>query len=384
MKEGTDFYPFPTIYSTALSMILVEFGVAGLGVYAMIGSKIFSESGYFMEANEDAVMLLKRACGMSISDDTVERVIKACVKREIFDKDKYERYGILTSEKVQRDYLIAVRRRKKLELVGNYILDKSLEDIVDLMKDKEDKIIKINFLKDNGERDEAVERVKEVLQKVKSNVSEKRKKVEESGEDSGNVSKENENVDKEGECVDKLPSNLDRVEKSIEEYRIEDKSRLEDTHTRERKIEESGGGDVSLSCVGEKNKINKSTLSAEENVVIVQDVGELLYSELSAVEQKQRLRELTQAEVDEFKREFEGKIVKRAMYLVSEDFEMEKMINEIKLSDFLRQSGNLSLSWLLINSEKVLRGDYRTHSKTKAKAESEGSSVAKLLASIQL
>ena len=139
MKEGIEFYPFPTIYSTALSMILAEFGVAGLGVYALIGSKIFSENGYFMEASEDAVMLLKRACGMSISDDMVERVIKACVKREIFDKDKYERYGILTSEKVQRDYLIAVRRRKKLELIGNYILDKSLEDIVDLMKDKEDK-----------------------------------------------------------------------------------------------------------------------------------------------------------------------------------------------------------------------------------------------------
>ena len=216
MKEGIEFYPFPTVYSSALSMILVEFGVAGLGVYAMIGSKIFSESGYFMDASEDAVMLLKRACGMSLNDDTVERVIKACVKREIFDKDKYERYGILTSEKVQRDYLIAVRRRKKLELIGNYILGKSLEDIVDLMKEKEDKIIKINFLKDNGERDEAVERVKEVLQKVKCKVSEKRKNVEESGEDSGNVSGKAKNVDKEDECVDKLPSNLDRVEKSIE------------------------------------------------------------------------------------------------------------------------------------------------------------------------
>lgn len=403
MKEGIELYPFPTIYSSALSMILVEFGVAGLGVYAMIGSKIFSESGYFMDAGEDAVMLLKRACGMSLNDDTVERVIKACVKREIFDKDKYERYGILTSEKVQRDYLIAVRRRKKLELLGNYILGKSLEDIVDLMKEKEDKIIKINFLKDNGERDEAVERVKEVLQKVKCKVSEKRKNVEESGEDSGNVSGKAKNVDKEDECVDKLPSNLDRVEKSREEYRIEDKSRFSKKvfFERENRIGENISGGENLSQKEQlklnKNQINlksydecgESALNGEgvcccevldnngkvnglgidaDYSIIVQDKGQVSGSEFSEIVKSGGYRKLSNEEVIMFNEEFAGKHIKEANYIVSEGFDMGAFIEEIKRSDFLTQLPNLSFDWLVKHYGVVMNGNYR---KFKKKAEEE-------------
>ena len=525
MKDGIEFYPFPTVYNDALAMIVAEFGMIGLGAYALICSKLFRNNGYYMDANEDSLILIKREVGLMINDDTVEKIISSCIKRDIFDKEKYEKYKILTSAKVQKDYLVAVRRRKRLEFIGNYIVEKSVEDIVELLKDKGNRIVKIDYLEVKGEKDETTEKVKKIFEAVCANGGENCEKSE----------VDCQNVIKSEQFDNKLPSDLDIVEKSIVEESKEDnskvyKSTLEDTHKRERRIKEEGA-DFSLSGGGENNKKAKqlsknkcgcescaisastqegyndyeavnavgaccdncaynscneeccllygaesamqgecvvsdaknsndncnyngceedncSAYESEEandedccsnkvenanenqscavsgtgnakvskkcepivgcgqlkegeaksneniqnnanlkkaiNVVIVQNEGELLYSELGAIEQRNDLRELTTAEIGEFKQAFDKKEVKRAIYLVSKDFRMDKMINEIMLSDFLEQSNNLSLSWLIINSEKVMRGDYRKHTKIKQSTENGENAVVKFLAGIEL
>ena len=349
-KVGIDFFPYPSTNDVNVTTILGDFGAMGVYAYTILLQVIYKDKGFYFEPNKRNLSTLRLLGGIDRDSKIIEEVIESALELGLFDSEKYKEFGILTSEEIQSNYFVAVRKRKDVEINKEFLIGKNIKTYEEI---------------------------------IGKSGSEKAKK-------SGSKEKTAEFLSKTAEEKGKTAEDLNRKyniigENKIEENKIQKNIIEENTHTRERRIEESGGGDVSLSCVGEKNKINKSTLSVGENVVIVQDVGELLYSELSAIEQKRKLRELTQAEVDAFKQEFEGKTVKRAMYLVSEDFEMEKMIKEIKLSDFLRQSGNLSLSWLLINSEKVLRGDYRTHSKTRAKVESsEGSSVAKLLASIQL
>lgn len=58
--------------------------------------------------------------------DFVYGVIKVCVKRELFDKSMYEKYGVLTSTRMQRTYLWATKdlRRKgtEVEMIAEYFM----------------------------------------------------------------------------------------------------------------------------------------------------------------------------------------------------------------------------------------------------------------------
>ena len=58
---------------------------------------------------EVALLFVKRN---STGGNAVSEIVEASIKRGIFDKDMFERYGILTSKGIQLRYLKAVRPQK--------------------------------------------------------------------------------------------------------------------------------------------------------------------------------------------------------------------------------------------------------------------------------
>lgn len=120
MKSGLEFFPLDVTLDTKFELIEAEFGITGFAVIVKLFQMIYGQEGYYGEVNDEVVLLFskKNALGRS----TVSEIIRAAVRRGIFDKGLYNKYKILTSEGIQKRYFEACRRREKIEVRKEYLL----------------------------------------------------------------------------------------------------------------------------------------------------------------------------------------------------------------------------------------------------------------------
>lgn len=119
-RNGIDFFPYPSINSTALKLLEAKFKLRGVAIYVKLLQKIFSEEGYYFEITDDVILLFKQEIG--VNDNIIPEVINECIARGLFDKEMYDKYRILTSNEIQKEYLNAVRKRKDFEIKEEYRL----------------------------------------------------------------------------------------------------------------------------------------------------------------------------------------------------------------------------------------------------------------------
>ncbi len=120
MTNGINYFPFPTVLDQKRKLMRAHFGSEALYVEVLIMMQIYGEDGYFCKWSDDASTLFSVEHG--IKKERLDRMIKEMVKREIFDKDLYENYGILTSAEIQENFFLACKRRKKVKVIEEYIL----------------------------------------------------------------------------------------------------------------------------------------------------------------------------------------------------------------------------------------------------------------------
>lgn len=119
-RTGIDFFPFPSANSTALKLVEAKFKLRGIAIYLKLLQKIFNEEGYYFEISDDVILLLKQEMG--VNDNIIPELIKECIARGLFNKEMYEKYSILTSDNIQKEYLNAVRKRKDFNIKEEYRL----------------------------------------------------------------------------------------------------------------------------------------------------------------------------------------------------------------------------------------------------------------------
>ena len=120
MKSGLEFFPLDVTLDTKFELIEAEFGVTGFAVIVKLYQMIYGQEGYYGEVNDEVVLLFSKKNGLGRS--TVSEIIRAAVRRGIFDSDLYNKYKILTSEGIQKRYFEACRRRDKIEVRKEYLL----------------------------------------------------------------------------------------------------------------------------------------------------------------------------------------------------------------------------------------------------------------------
>lgn len=119
MKNGLDYFPFDTALNTQFELIEAQFGLTGFSIVVKLLQRIYGQEGYYCEVNEEVILLLSKQMGKKAS--IISEVIKAAVKRDIFDRERYEKYRVLTSEDIQRKYFEATRRRVKVTVKEEYL-----------------------------------------------------------------------------------------------------------------------------------------------------------------------------------------------------------------------------------------------------------------------
>ena len=120
-KQGLDYFSMDTNIDTKLELFEAEHGLLGFGFIVRLFQKIYG-NGYYYEWNDDEKLLLSKQ--INLSAEQIDFYIESAFKRNIFDKNLYEKYKILTSKGIQKRYFEVSKRRKELsEIINvNYIL----------------------------------------------------------------------------------------------------------------------------------------------------------------------------------------------------------------------------------------------------------------------
>ena len=121
MKSGITSFPLEVDLNDKFKLLEAEYGSKGFAVLIKLFQHIYSK-GYYATWNIDVGCLFMRERCPDMGWQFVSEVVSCAVKRGIFDKPLYEKYGILTSETIQETYFFATQRRKTVEVEKNYLL----------------------------------------------------------------------------------------------------------------------------------------------------------------------------------------------------------------------------------------------------------------------
>jgi len=120
-NAGIPYFPLEAVNNDAVEGLLDRYGNKGLGIYIRLLQRIYGINGYYMPYDNSIKLTLGRKLneGYNLVDDIVHYLVQS----EIFNKQLLQKFCILTSNEIQKNYLNAVKRRKTIELVKDYLLD---------------------------------------------------------------------------------------------------------------------------------------------------------------------------------------------------------------------------------------------------------------------
>ncbi len=119
MRSGIDYFPLECRLDDKMKLIKAEFGLTGRAIVVDLWCRIYSEEGYYCVWDSEVALLFASEEG--VGGKVVSEVVDAAIRRGIFDRDKYEQYGILTSHGIQKRYFEAVSRRVSVEAKKEYL-----------------------------------------------------------------------------------------------------------------------------------------------------------------------------------------------------------------------------------------------------------------------
>ncbi|WP_163538177.1 DUF4373 domain-containing protein [Gracilibacillus sp. YIM 98692] len=119
MKQGVDYFPLDVHLDDKFKFVEIKFGLKGFSMVIKLMQKIYSQ-GYWCRWTEDEVLLFAHEARADV--EFVEQVVEECLKRNIFDRSKYETFRILTSRGIQKRYKAMVKRGEGVEVIEDYLL----------------------------------------------------------------------------------------------------------------------------------------------------------------------------------------------------------------------------------------------------------------------
>jgi len=140
-KLGLDYFNLDVVLDDKVELMEAKCGLEGFAIVIKLWQKIYS-NGYYIDWQEDNLILFCRKINADIS--LVNSVIDECFNREIFNRNLFEKYKILTSNGIQKRYLVTYKQLKRsyIPMKESYLLINSeLTDIITELIPDEDKVI---------------------------------------------------------------------------------------------------------------------------------------------------------------------------------------------------------------------------------------------------
>lgn len=118
-KKGLDYFPLDTSFSDNVKLLKADEGPEGLSILIELWQKIY-DIGYYCNWTRNNAKLFSTE--RSYDFQKVNDVVESCFENDLFNREKWDEFGILTSKEIQRRYIQATRRRSSVELIDEYCL----------------------------------------------------------------------------------------------------------------------------------------------------------------------------------------------------------------------------------------------------------------------
>lgn len=159
-KSGFDYYSTDTdrYQDTRIRKLKNRFGAAGIAIYDYILSEVYREDGCYLKWRDDTAFGV--ADYFRIEEDTVIAIVEYCLEIGLFHEPSFRSKSILTSESIQRRYVVMCTRAKRTNTsVPDEVLIKS--ENTELREEM------ANLTEEMAKLPEETEKVPEVSRKVK-------------------------------------------------------------------------------------------------------------------------------------------------------------------------------------------------------------------------
>lgn len=124
-ESGIEYFPMNSdiIHNKKVKLLVAEFGSKTTwAVLLPLYCKIYRENGYWIDwFDEDSKMLFAQdECKIEMS--VLNEVVNGCIRRSFFDKRVFDLFGILTSDRIQENYLIAKKRTESVDFIDEFLV----------------------------------------------------------------------------------------------------------------------------------------------------------------------------------------------------------------------------------------------------------------------
>ena len=121
-KVGLEYFSLDVKMDDEVELIKAQHGIKGFGILITMFQTIYADKGYYRKWNKRNQLLFSN----KVSDDvnSITTIIDDCINWDIFDKVMYEKYNILTSRRIQKQYIGATYKRTEVEIIEEYLLIK--------------------------------------------------------------------------------------------------------------------------------------------------------------------------------------------------------------------------------------------------------------------
>ncbi len=119
-KQGINYFSLDVVLDDKFELFEAEYGLQGFGFIIKLFQKIYEANGYYYKWSDDEKLLFSKKVNVDIN--LINDYIDCALKRDIFNKNLFEKYSILTSNGIQKRFLEASKRRKGIEIIKEYFL----------------------------------------------------------------------------------------------------------------------------------------------------------------------------------------------------------------------------------------------------------------------
>lgn len=117
LNHGINYFPLDVHSDDRYKLVEAEHGVIGFGIIIKLFQKIY-ENGYYYEWNKPSQLIFSRDCNIEI--EKINLIINSALEWKLFDKMLFEKYNILTSSEILKQFLEITKRRKSVTIIKEY------------------------------------------------------------------------------------------------------------------------------------------------------------------------------------------------------------------------------------------------------------------------
>ena len=121
-KVGIDYFSHDVDMANdqKIKVLKAKHGMVGYAIYIRLLEEIYRDNGYYLERDEDFDILF--ANDNNIDFDVYKNAVNVCINKGLFNKNLHDDYNVLTSKRIQENYLEATKRRQRVDIAEEYLL----------------------------------------------------------------------------------------------------------------------------------------------------------------------------------------------------------------------------------------------------------------------